>query len=122
MLNHQNNNETKIYNYDEKKKIVYRIQNIKTKKNYFKLYSIIINDNIKYTKNSNGIFFNINKLSNESLDIIVNFLDKMDLKKELINDSEISNLESDSLASSEDNYSSVIHHKKENFVKKKLFE
>ena len=97
MLNHQNNNETKIYNYDEKKKLVYRIQDIKSKKIYFKLYNLINNENVKFTKNNNGIFFNINKLSNQSLKVIEYFLDENDLQKELINDSEISNNDSDSL-------------------------
>ena len=123
MLNHQNNIDSKIYNYDEKKKIVYRIQNIKSKKNYFKLYSIITNEDIKFTKNNNGFFFNINKLSNNSLKIIENFLDKLDLRKELINDSDMSNNESETLISTEDNVSSSINYEiKENFLKKKILD
>lgn len=123
MLNHQNNIDSKIYNYDEKKKLVYRIQNIKSKKNYFKLYSIITNEDIKFTKNNNGFFFNINKLSNNSLKIIENFLDKLDLRKELINDSDMSNNESETLISTEDNVSSSINYEiKENFLKKKILD
>ena len=123
MLSHQNNTETKIYNYDEKKKLVYRIQNIKSKKNYFKLYNIITNENIKFTKNSNGFFFNINKLSNDSLKSIENFLDKMDLKKDLINDSEMSNNDSETLISTEDNVtSSNNYNSNEIFLKKKLLD
>lgn len=123
MLNHQNNIDSKIYNYDEKKKLVYRIENIKSKKNYFKLYSIITNEDIKFTKNNNGFFFNINKLSNNSLKIIENFLDKLDLRKELINDSEMSNNESETLISTEDNVSSSINYEiKENFLKKKILD
>ena len=123
MLNHQNITETKIYNYDEKKKIVYRIQNIKSKKIYFKLYNIIINENVKFTKNSNGFFFNINKLSNDSLKLIESFLDKMDLKKELINDSEMSNNESETMISTEDNVTSSINYDaKVNLLKKKILD
>lgn len=121
MLNHQNASECKTFNYDEKKKLVYRIQNIKSKKNYFKLYSIITNEKVNFTKNSNGFFFNINKLSNNSLTKIELFLDKLDLKNELINDSEISNNESESFLSTDEPVSSSINYgNQENYLKKKI--
>ena len=87
------NLELKIYNYDEKKKIVYRIQNIKSKKQYFKLYQIVNKSSIKnLTRNSNGIFFNINKLNETTINEIDNFLSKIEKEneKELIIDSEVS--------------------------------
>lgn len=87
------NLELKIYNYDEKKKLVYRIQNIKSKKQYFKLYQIVNKSSIKnLTRNSNGIFFNINKLNETTINEIDNFLSKIEKEneKELIIDSEVS--------------------------------
>lgn len=87
------NLEHKIYNYDEKKKLVYRIQNIKSKKQYFKLYQIVNKSSIKnLTRNSNGIFFNINKLNETTINEIDNFLSKIEKEneKELIIDSEVS--------------------------------
>ena len=51
-----NTQQDVIFNYDEKKKIVFRIQNLKSRKFYIKLFKIILNENIDYNKNSNGIF------------------------------------------------------------------
>ena len=99
------NLEHKIYNYDEKKKLVYRIQNIKSKKQYFKLYKIVNNSsNTNLTKNSNGIFFNINKLNEKTIIEIEKFLLKVEKEneKELITDSEISYEDSDNNISCED--------------------
>ena len=99
------NLEHKIYNYDEKKKLVYRIQNIKSKKQYFKLYKIVNNSsNTNLTKNSNGIFFNINKLNEKTIIEIEKFLLKVEKEneKELITDSEISYEDSENNISYED--------------------
>ena len=89
----------KIFNYNDKKKLVYRIQNLKNKKLYIKLFKLILYENIEYTKNNNGIFFNINKLSIESLCKLDNYLDNCENNK--INsgtnniDSDINNIDSD---------------------------
>lgn len=99
------NLEHKIYNYDEKKKLVYRIQNIKSKKQYFKLYQIVNkSSNTNLTKNNNGIFFNINKLNEKTINEIDNYLIKIEMEneKELITDSEISYEDSDNNISYED--------------------
>ena len=99
------NLEDKIYNYDEKKKLVYRIQNIKSKKQYFKLYQIVNNSsNTNLTKNSNGIFFNINKLNEKTINEIDNYLLKIEREneKELITDSEISYEDSENNITYED--------------------
>ena len=60
MLTQNNLDKTtyKIYNYDEKKRIVYKIENIKNKKEYFKLYNLVNNSNVQFTKNNNGISVN----------------------------------------------------------------
>jgi len=46
-----NTQQDVIFNYDEKKKIVFRIQNLKSRKFYIKLFKIILNENIDYNKN-----------------------------------------------------------------------
>jgi len=92
----------KIYNYEEKKKIVYKIQKIKSKKDYFKLYNLLCINNVKFSRNNNGIFFNINKLSDFFLNEIELFLDKINEKYSLIEDSENSNEDSDNLISNEE--------------------
>ena len=60
----------KKFNYDEKKKIVYRIEMIKNKKKYIKLFKIINKDYKDYTVNKNGIFVNLNSLQNKTLNNI----------------------------------------------------
>ena len=77
------------FKYDEKKKIVFRIQNLKYRKFYIKLFKIILNENIDYNKNSNGIFFNINKLDNSQFNKINTFLDYCELSSQ--NDSDTLN-------------------------------
>lgn len=101
------NSEDKIYNYDEKKKLVYRIQNIKSKKQYFKLYQIVNkSSNTNLTKNSNGIFFNINKLNESTITEIEIFLLKIEKEneKELITDSEISYEDSENNISCDESF------------------
>lgn len=117
MLNKNNEDKTtyKLYNYDEKKRLVYRIENIKNKKEYYNLYNIVNKTNIQFTKNSNGFFFNVNKLSNETLYEIDCFLNEIEERNKLILDSEISNYDSDCLISiDETNSSSVQSSKEEN--------
>ena len=101
MLNENNQiNIYKSFDYNEKKKIVYRIQCMKSKRYYYNLFKIIESMNVKFTINSNGIFFNINNLSNQMLCKIESFLDDYELKKNF--ESDISNCEmSDSILSTD---------------------
>ena len=64
--------------YDNKKKIINKIQNIKNKKNYINLFKLIIKLNIPYSLNNNGVFFNINKISNQNLNKIIKLIDSFD--------------------------------------------
>jgi hypothetical protein len=94
-----NTQENISYKYDDKKKIVFRIQNLKSRKFYIKLFKIIIKENIDYNTNNNGIFFNINKLSNTQFDKINTYLDFCELSSYTESDSM---LESESLSESID--------------------
>ena len=76
-----------IYNYDDKKKIVFRIQNLKSRKFYIKLFKLILEEDIDYNTNSNGIFFNISKLSNTQFIKINTFLDYCELSSQTDSDS-----------------------------------
>lgn len=58
----------------EKKYIVRLIDQIKDKKILLKLFKIILDNKIIYTQNSNGIFINLNQLSDEHINLIKNFL------------------------------------------------
>ena len=69
-------NNYKSFSLVDKKQLIKRINDIKTKKCYIKIFKLIHNDNLKYTKNDNGIFFNISNLSDEiltNIDIILRF-------------------------------------------------
>lgn len=112
----------KIYNYDEKKKIVYKIQQLNNKKDYFKLYELVNNNNIQFTKNNNGIFFNINKLSNLALQQIEEFLDIINDKNKLIQDSELSNYDSDNILSTDEQISLSLNQNEINIKRKFLTE
>lgn len=68
------NNNIKEYSHSDKKSLSNRINNIKNKKCYIKIFSLLHNSNINYTKNDNGIFFNISILSNDILSIIDNII------------------------------------------------
>ena len=69
-----NSYENKIYSHNDKKQLLNRINNIKNKKCYIKIFSIIHNHKLKYTKNDNGIFFNLTILPNDILNIIENIV------------------------------------------------
>lgn len=64
----------KIYSSLEKKNIVRKIEQIKNKKHYIEIFKIIKMDNIKYTQNKNGLFIDMNKLSNHTIYKIEEYL------------------------------------------------
>ena len=57
----------KTYSHNDKKLLVKRIGDIKNKKCYIKIFKIIHGDNFKYTKNDNGVFFNLTNLPDSVL-------------------------------------------------------
>ena len=52
------------FNYDEKKNFVNNIKNLNKRELYKKIFMLLLENNIKYTSNKNGIFFNVNNLDN----------------------------------------------------------
>ena len=68
------------YNNTDKLCIINRIKQIKNKKTFIKLFNLINDDspNIKFTKNSNGIFFNLNYFNDELITKVIEFLDNND--------------------------------------------
>jgi hypothetical protein len=88
-INTDNDNDNNEYTFYHKKKLAYRIEQIKKKKNYLELFKIINEDSDKYTTNKNGVFFNMNSLKNETLKKIEKFLDDLDLEN---NNSHIDNI------------------------------
>ena len=74
-------NDDIMYSKEKRKKLVKKISNIKDNKYLVDLYEIIkldINSNI--SENTNGVFFNVNGLSNSTLLNIESFLNKFNIK------------------------------------------
>jgi hypothetical protein len=76
-------NSCKEFSKAEKKIIASRIEQIKNKKIYIKLFKIISDDNNNYTANSNGVFLNLNNLHNKTLFKIQKVLDTYDNIKKI---------------------------------------
>tara|TARA_B110000879_G_C11123692_1_gene492938 strand:- start:1012 stop:1350 length:339 start_codon:yes stop_codon:yes gene_type:complete len=68
----------KKYSIYDKKKLMYNIKKINQKDLYYKIYDIVSDEIIEYTTNTNGIFFDFNKLSNDGLSKIEDFVQLYD--------------------------------------------
>tara|TARA_B100000674_G_C37732850_1_gene865105 strand:- start:339 stop:629 length:291 start_codon:yes stop_codon:yes gene_type:complete len=89
-----NSGDIQTYDYNKKKKIVYRIQNLKKRKIYIKLFKLILNENINYSTNNNGIFINVSKIPIDSLKKIDSFLNQYENVSSNVSDSSESMSES----------------------------
>jgi len=69
--------EKKIYSHNEKKELVKKMEKITSKNHYKQIFKIIKASGIKITQNSNGVFFNMNELSNETLKKIDDYIDNI---------------------------------------------
>ena len=66
----------KHFNMSDKTFLIRRINDIKNKKCYQDIFRLLLNQNINYTRNNNGIFFNLALLNDELLnkiDFILSF-------------------------------------------------
>lgn len=75
--------EKKTYDKNEKKIIASRIEQIKSKKIYLKIFKIISDDGNHYVVNPNGIFLNLNNVSDITLAKIERVLDLCDNYKQI---------------------------------------
>jgi DNA-directed RNA polymerase subunit F len=68
-------------NIEKKKSIIDDLLAIKNIENHTKHYKYILdivkNNNVNITKNKRGYYFNLNNLSNESIEIIYDYLKKV---------------------------------------------
>lgn len=58
-----------------------KIEYIEKESNNNILYKIIINNDIPYTKNNNGIFVNLSKLSDKNINLLYNSVKNNNLKE-----------------------------------------
>ena len=70
--------DNKCYNKNDKKILASRIEQIKSKKIYLKLFKIISDDGNHYVINPNGVLFNLNNVSDITLAKIERILDLCD--------------------------------------------
>ena len=85
-LNHHPIECIKKYSHYDKKLLVNRIDMIKNKKCNIEIYKIINDNNVKYTQNNNGIFFNLGGLEDDALYKIENVINIFENKKTLMSD------------------------------------
>ena len=74
-------NQNITYTISDKKDLLRRITNIKYKICYKNIFKLLIKYNIKYTRNNNGIFFNLALLSDDILNEINDIILPYELKK-----------------------------------------
>jgi hypothetical protein len=68
------------FTLDDKKCIMTKIQNLKNKKHYMHLYRLIKDNNVTYSQNNNGVFINLNNISDDILEKIVQYLNYLDTR------------------------------------------
>ncbi|MEM0354097.1 MAG: hypothetical protein QXW79_00810 [Thermoplasmata archaeon] len=70
------------YSHDDIKHLAHKIENLKNDNDYVAVFEILMDDpNSSYTQNSNGVFLNLSKLSDKTLDKVKRYLKKIDRKK-----------------------------------------
>lgn len=68
------------FTLDDKKYIMTKIQNLKNKKHYMHLYRLIKENNVIHSQNNNGVFINLNNISDDILEKIVQYLNYLDTR------------------------------------------
>jgi hypothetical protein len=69
--------DIKVYTHTEKKDLVKNMEKLTSKNQYKQIYKIIKLSGVKITVNNNGIFFNMNELSNETLKMIDDYINSV---------------------------------------------
>jgi hypothetical protein len=68
--------------YDDKKKLHQKILRINKKELYFQIYQILLDNKEKFNTNSNGVFFDLNAMSQNTINKISKILDTDTLTKD----------------------------------------
>ena len=72
------------FTHNERKILASKIENITNKKDYKEIFKIIHENNCNYIENDNGVYINLNILNDETLLKIKNFLEVLDVNKNII--------------------------------------
>jgi hypothetical protein len=84
--------DTRKYDSNYRKKLVNKINKLKNKEYYIDVYNIIISDiGTNFSSNINGLFLNVNLLSNKCIDELNTYLDdKLKEEQAIISNIDIS--------------------------------
>ena len=74
----------KVFKLSDKTYLVRRISEVKDENRYSRLFKLLIQENVKYVRNRNGIFFNVGLLSDDVLTKIDNILIAFEMNKKFI--------------------------------------
>jgi len=70
--------------HHEKKNLAHRIEQLKNKKHYKRIFQIVHEDSNRYTVNDNGVYLNINTLPSSTLIKIISYLNDVEKNKVVI--------------------------------------
>lgn len=71
----------KTYSVCDKKLLLSKINEYKNKRRDAKIFSLICKNNINYSNNDNGVFFDLNQLNDEILNKIENIILYYEIKQ-----------------------------------------
>ena len=66
----------RIYNYKYRCKLNNLLKELNDMDLYIEIYEVIKNNDVTFTKNSNGIFFYLNKINDSVIKLIINLIDR----------------------------------------------
>ena len=64
----------RIYNYKYRCKLNNLLKELNDMDLYIEIYEVIKNNNISFSKNSNGVFFYLNKIDDSVIKLIINLI------------------------------------------------
>tara|TARA_B100000963_G_C22162240_1_gene466528 strand:- start:92 stop:424 length:333 start_codon:yes stop_codon:yes gene_type:complete len=97
----------------DKNNLSKKIKNLNDKDSYITILQFIINHNIKYTENSNGVFFNLKHLENSTIIELIDLVNQLSNKqKNNLNENSlvVNNKLTDNL--NDDNFNLHLNYKK----------
>jgi len=90
--------KTREYNSVIRKKIAAKIESIIDKNDQINIYNIITDDiGNNFSSNTNGIFINMNILSDNCIDKIINYMDKINYNNQLVSDMQVNSFKIDDI-------------------------
>ena len=74
----ETNNITRIYNYKYRCKLNNVLKQLNDMDLYLEIFEVIKTNEISFTKNSNGVFFDLNKIDDSIIELIIHLIKNYD--------------------------------------------